>query len=434
MMNQLMPTPAHGPIFAHAPARSAQFDVAVIGGGAVGLATAMALLNRRPMRLVVLEAEDKLAAHQTGHNSGVIHSGLYYKPGSLKARLCTEGREAMYAFCQQHNIPHDRCGKVVVATRESELPALSELERRGAANGLTGIRRLSAEELHEFEPHATGIAAVHVPQTGIVDYGRVARAYGDVVRQLGGEVRTNSKVNSVTQQGSSVHLATASGDIECAGVINCGGLQSDRIARMCGAEPGVQIVPFRGEYYQLVDSRASLVRNLIYPVPDPRFPFLGVHFTRMIGGGVEAGPNAVLALARHGYTRTSFNLTDALAVAGYGGFWKMAGKYWKMGMGEFYRSFSKRAFLHALRRLMPELQLADLVPGGAGVRAQALEPTGAMVDDFRIVCTPRMVHVLNAPSPAATASIAIGRYIAEQAAEALALPAATGRDVSAVVR
>ncbi|HEX4125595.1 MAG TPA: L-2-hydroxyglutarate oxidase [Tepidisphaeraceae bacterium] len=421
-MNHLMPTPAHGPVFAHTPARSASFDVAVIGGGAVGLATAMALLGRRPIRLVVLEAEDKLAAHQTGHNSGVIHSGLYYKPGSLKARLCIEGREAIYAFCQQHNIPHERCGKVVVATRESELPALAELERRGMANGLAGIRRLRAEELREFEPHAAGIAAVHVPQTGIVNYARVTRAYGDVVRQLGGEVRTNSRVQSVTPSGRGLHLSTASGDIECAGLINCGGLQSDRIARMCGVEPGVQIVPFRGEYYQLVDSRASLVRNLIYPVPDPRFPFLGVHFTRMIDGGVEAGPNAVLALARHGYTRTSFNFPDALAVARYGGFWRMARKYWKTAMGEFYRSFSKRAFLHALRRLMPELQLADLVPGGAGVRAQALEPSGALVDDFRIVCAPRMVHVLNAPSPAATASIAIGRYIADQAAEALSLP------------
>jgi (S)-2-hydroxyglutarate dehydrogenase len=434
MIQSLMPTPANGPIFAHTPAQSAKFDVAVIGGGAVGMATAMALLGGRSLRLVVLEAEEKLAAHQTGHNSGVIHSGLYYKPGSLKARLCTEGREAMYAFCQQHNIPHERCGKVVVATRESELPALAELERRGAANGLAGVRRLSAEELREFEPNVAGIAAVHVPQTGIVNYARVTRAYGDVVRQLGGEVRTNSRVKSVTTQGNSLHLSTASGDIECAGLINCGGLQSDRIARMCGIEPGVQIVPFRGEYYQLVDSRASLVRNLIYPVPDPRFPFLGVHFTRMIDGGVEAGPNAVLALARHGYTRTSFDLADALNTAGYGGFWLMAFKYWKMGLGEFYRSFSKRAFLHALRRLMPELQLADLVPGGAGVRAQALEPSGAMVDDFRIVRAPGMVHVLNAPSPAATASIAIGRYIAEQAAEALSLPAAAPAPLSPSLR
>lgn len=400
---------------------STRCDVVVIGGGIVGMATAMALLQQFRIRLAVVEAEDRLAAHQTGHNSGVIHSGLYYKPGSLKARLCAEGREAMYAFCQEHGVPHERCGKVVVATRESELPALNELERRGRANGLNGMLRLTGAQLREYEPHVSGIEGLYVPQTGIVDYKAVTRAYGEVVARLGGDVRMTSAAKSVRSVGGGLVVQTTRGDIECRGIVNCAGLQSDRVARMCGIEPDVRIIPFRGEYYELVPQRATLVRNLIYPVPDARFPFLGVHFTRMIGGGVEAGPNAVLALARHGYGWSNISPGDVASTATFPGFWRMARRYWKTGFGEVHRSLSKRAFLAALRRLIPGLNLEDLKPGGSGVRAQAVERSGALVDDFRIKQSENMVHVLNAPSPGATASISIGRYIAETAAQPLGL-------------
>jgi L-2-hydroxyglutarate oxidase len=408
---------------------STEFDVAVIGGGIVGVATAMALLREyRPApSLVVLELEPRLAAHQTGNNSGVIHSGLYYKPGSLKARLCVEGREALYAFCRERGVRHEQCGKVVVATREAELPALEELERRGLANGLHGVRRLSAEELREHEPNVAGVAALLVPETGIVNYTEVTEAYAATVRQQGGEVWTDAGVAAVRRDGGGPGrhvLETTRGQVTCRCLVNCAGLHSDRVALMCGVKPDVRIVPFRGEYYELVPERAHLVRNLIYPVPDPRFPFLGVHFTRMIGGGVEAGPNAVLALARHGYRRTSVSLRDLCSTGSYVGFWRMARKYWKTGFGEVHRSLSKRAFLGALRRLIPQLELSDLRPGGAGVRAQALDRSGALVDDFKVIRETGMVHVLNAPSPAATASIAIGRYVAALAAETLGLPTA----------
>jgi L-2-hydroxyglutarate oxidase len=396
-------------------------DIVVIGGGIVGLATAMTLTRAHAASVIVVEAEDRVARHQTGNNSGVIHAGLYYKPGSLKARLCADGRRALYTFCQDRGIRHERCGKVVVAASAEEMPALDELERRGRANGLTGIRRLSPDQIRELEPGIRGVAGLHVDETGIVDYVAVANAYADVVRENGGQVRTDARVLSVSVRPTGLVLETTLGSVECHGLINCGGLHSDRIARMCGVDPGVQIVPFRGEYYQLRPDRAHLVRNLVYPVPDPRFPFLGVHFTRMIAGGVEAGPNAVLALARNGYTRTSFSVRDSLETARFGGFWRMARRYWKTGLGEVHRSFSKRAFLKALQRLLPELTLADLEPGGAGVRAQAVEPSGSLVDDFRIVSAPRMVHVLNAPSPAATASIAIGQHIAEIAQRTFAL-------------
>ena len=405
------------------------YDIAIIGGGVIGLATAMALLRDRDLSIVVLEAENMLGAHQTGHNSGVIHSGLYYKPGSLKAKLCVEGRRALYEFCQQHDIAHERCGKLVVATRTEELPMLEELERRGVANGLEGVKRLTGDELTRYEPHVRGISGLHCPETGIVNYRHVAAAYAEVIRERGGEVRTNANVATIHVRTDGITLQTAAGEVHAGGLINCGGLHSDRIAHQCGIDPGVQIIPFRGEYYHLAETRQHLVRNLIYPVPDPRFPFLGVHFTRMIGGGVEAGPNAVLAMARHGYTKTSFNTADAMRIVKYGGFWKMARQHWMTGMGELHRSLSKRAFLHALRRLMPELELGDLQPGNAGVRAQAVDADGKLVDDFRISIAPRMVHVLNAPSPAATASIAIGRHIAEQAVEALGLAGAK-RNVS----
>jgi L-2-hydroxyglutarate oxidase len=391
-------------------------DVAIVGGGIVGLATAMALVKEHGLSVVVLEAEGGVARHQTGNNSGVIHSGLYYKPGSLKAKLCSEGREAMYRFCAEHGVPHDRCGKIVVATLENELPALAELERRGTANGLKP-RGLSPEKIKEHEPNISGIAGMFVEETGIVKYSAVAEAYAGVIRDNGSQVLTNARVQKVVASDGEIIVETPRGEVRCRHLVNCGGLESDRVARLCGIDPGVQIVPFRGEYYQLAKSSEHLVRNLVYPVPDPRFPFLGVHFTRMIGGGVEAGPNAVLAWSRKGYHRGNFNLRDAAEIATFGGMWRMARKYWKTACGEVYRSYSKRAFLKALQRLLPALTLADLQPGGAGVRAQAMEPSGALVDDFRIIENDRMIHVLNAPSPAATASISIGRYIAATAAK-----------------
>ena len=391
------------------------FDVAIVGGGIVGLATAMAIARQKTARLVVLEAEAKLAAHQTGNNSGVIHSGLYYKPGSLKARNCVEGREAMYRFCAEHGIPHERCGKLVVASGPGELPALEELERRGRANGLQGLRRLGPEHLKEYEPAVAGIAGLHVEETGIVDYTAVTEAFARVVGERGGEIRLGARVERVARDNGALVLATPGGDVRCRALINCAGLQSDRVARLCGVEPGLTIAPFRGEYYELVPARQHLVRNLIYPVPDPQFPFLGVHFTRMIRGGVEAGPNAVLAFRREGYRVTSFSLRDSAELIAYPGFWRMAARHWKMGFGEMHRSLSKRAFVRALRKLVPELGDEDLHRSGAGVRAQALEPDGSLVDDFRIVEAECMIHVLNAPSPAATASISIGRTIAEMA-------------------
>ena len=391
-----------------------EFDIGVIGGGIVGAATAMALLREYEpgASLVVLEAEPEVARHQTGHNSGVIHSGLYYKPNSLKARLCVEGRRALYEFCQERKIPHEGCGKVVVATRPNELPALDELERRGIANGLQGVRRLTPEELREREPHLTGIAGLLVPETGIVDFPAVNRAYADVVREKGGEVWTGARATAARHDGGGIVLETSRGAVRCKRLVNCAGLQADRIARLCGVTPEVRIIPFRGEYYELSAAKRHLVRDLIYPVPDPRFPFLGVHFTRMIGGGVEAGPNAVLALARHGYKWTNVSVRDLCATGSYIGFWRMARTHWRTGFGEVHRSLSKKAFLAALQRLIPELTLADLAPGGSGVRAQAVGRNGLLVDDFHVAAADNMVHVLNAPSPAATASIAIGRYIA----------------------
>jgi (S)-2-hydroxyglutarate dehydrogenase len=390
------------------------WDVGIIGGGIVGMATARALVTPR-RKVIVLEAEGRLAAHQSGHNSGVIHSGLYYRPGTPKARNCVEGRDAMYAFCRDHGIPHERCGKLVVATTEAELPALEELERRGRANGLIGMRRLVGEEIAEHEPHARGVAALHVTETGIVDYTRVTETLARLVREAGGTVETNARVCAVRRSAGNLVLETADRTVHCRALVNCGGLQSDRIARLCGVDPTVRIVPFRGDYYELVPERLSLVRNLLYPVPDPQFPFLGVHFTRRIGGGVEAGPNAVLALRREGYGRWSFSPRDAAAVASYGGFWRMAQRHWRTGIGEVYRSFSTGAFVRALQRLVPELQISDVRRAGAGVRAQAIERSGLLVDDFRIVETERMIHVLAASSPAATASLSIGRAIAGMA-------------------
>ncbi|MBN1269797.1 MAG: L-2-hydroxyglutarate oxidase [Kiritimatiellae bacterium] len=394
-----------------------QYEIAVIGGGIVGLATARALLGGRCPSLVLLEAEDRLAAHQTGNNSGVIHSGLYYKPGSLKARNCVEGREAMYRYCAEHGIPHERCGKIVVATSAEEIPQLDEREARGRANGLQGLRRLSPEEIIELEPHARGVAGLFVAETGIVDYNDVAESFARDVREAGGEIRLKARVTGIQRENGGMVFETTAGVVRARCLVNCAGLYSDRVARMAGVEPGLKIIPFRGEYYDLKPETRGVVRNLIYPVPDPQFPFLGVHFTRMIKGGVEAGPNAVLAFKREGYTLWSISVRDLADYGLYAGFWKMGLKHWKMGLGEFYRSFCKRAFVRALQRLVPDITAGDLVRGGAGVRAQALEPDGNLVDDFRIVEAEHMVHVLNAPSPAATASLSVGQAIAAMAAK-----------------
>jgi L-2-hydroxyglutarate oxidase len=390
-------------------------DVAVVGGGIVGVASALELATRCRATVAILEKESRLAAHQTGRNSGVIHSGLYYKPGSLKASLCAEGRKALFAFCEENEIPAESCGKVVVATRQEHLPRLEELLERGRANGLSGLRRISREELREKEPHAAGLAALHVPETGIVDYARVTDAMARSLAGCGGVVRLGARLLAAFPDGDRWRLSTAAGEVSCRYVIGCAGLESDRVARLCGVDPGVRIVPFRGEYYELREGRRSLVRNLIYPVPDPRFPFLGVHFTRRVTGGVEAGPNAVLAFRREGYAKTSFSLRDTASTFSWPGFWKLAGTYLATGLGEFWRSWNKAAFVTALRELVPEIGAADLAPGGSGVRAQALSPDGRLVDDFHIVEAPRQIHVLNAPSPAATASLAIGRVIARQA-------------------
>ncbi len=397
------------------------FDVAVVGGGIVGTATAMALSQHPRVSVVVLEAEDRLAFHQTGNNSGVIHSGLYYKPGSLKARNCKEGRLALYRFCERHEIPHEKCGKVVVATSEQELKGLDALAERGEANGLLGVRRIGPEEIREIEPEIAGIAGLHVPETGIVDYTRVTQTYARLVEAAGGEIRLGSKLFGFAKETGNLVLDTTSGPVRTRNVINCCGLQCDRIARLLGVDPKIRIVPFRGEYYELVKERQGLIRNLVYPVPDPRFPFLGVHFTRMVQGGVEAGPNAVLALKREGYNRFDMSLGDIFSYLFFAGFWKMASKYGWTGLGEVWRSLSKRAFVKALRHLLPDLKLSDVHRGGAGVRAQALRPDGSLLDDFCIIEAEHMIHVLNAPSPAATASISIGQTISRMAQKSFSL-------------
>ena len=399
------------------------WDVAVIGGGIVGMATAMAIKARYDVELLVLEAEERLAPHQTGHNSGVIHSGLYYRPGSLKALNCVRGREAMYEFCAKYGIPHERCGKLVVATSREEIPRLDELERRGRANGLVGLKRLKGGEIRDIEPHASGIEALWVSETGIVDFVEVTHQFARIVMERGGEVLLGHRVVAVNERSGELIIETTKGEFRARGLINCAGLQSDRVARMCGMVPTTKIVPFRGEYYELVPEKSYLLNGLIYPVPDPRLPFLGVHFTRTIHGVREAGPNAVLALKREGYSKGSFSLRDSAETFFYVGFWRLAVRYWRTGLDELYRSFSKAAFVRALRKLMPEITPADLVPGASGVRAQALGRDGSLIDDFVIMEGPKMVHVLNAPSPAATASISIGETIALKAERILDLRA-----------
>jgi L-2-hydroxyglutarate oxidase len=391
------------------------YDVAVIGGGIVGLATAKAILDRHNVSLVVLEAEREVAQHQTGHNSGVIHSGLYYKPGSRKALFCAQGRVAMYRFCQENNVPYEACGKIVVATKPEEVPALDEIEKRGRANGLNGLQRLAEHQIADFEPHVRGVAALWVPETGIADYRQVCRVLGKQIQNRGGIVWTKAQLKKCHRSNGELVLETTSGEVHARNIINCAGLQADRVAKICGVEPGVQIVPFRGEYYEVVGEKRKLVRNLIYPVPDSRFPFLGVHFTRTTDGMIEAGPNAVLALKREGYSWKVVSIRDLVQMFSYKGFWRMAAKYWKMGLSEMYRSLSKKAFLHALQQLIPDLGMEDIKFAGSGVRAQALDTNGDLVYDFHIVNKDRMIHVLNAPSPAATASLTIGEAIASLA-------------------
>jgi (S)-2-hydroxyglutarate dehydrogenase len=392
-------------------------DIIIIGGGIVGLATALQLKQQRPgLTVTVLDKENHVAAHQTGHNSGVIHSGLYYKPGSLKATNCIRGYQLLLDFCDREGVPYDLCGKVVVATKPDEVAQLNTLFERGQQNGLTTISRISIDELREIEPHVRGVAALKVPYTGIIDYTAVCEKYAERFRALGGEVRLGECVVTITPGNTLSVVVTERNTYEARLVINCAGLYSDKVAQMTQREDvGLRIVPFRGEYFKLKPEKQHLVKHLIYPVPDPNFPFLGVHFTRMIGGGVEAGPNAVLAFRREGYQKLDINARELFETLTWPGFQKVATKYWQTGLGEMYRSFSKAAFTKALQELIPEIQENDLVDGGAGVRAQACDRTGGLLDDFSIIETNRAINVCNAPSPAATSSLSIGLTVAQKA-------------------
>jgi len=389
-------------------------DVAIIGGGIVGLATAYQLNKALPRcRVTVLEKEAEVGLHQTGHNSGVLHSGIYYTPGSLKATNCRQGKKLMEEFCEAEGIAYEICGKVIVAIDEADLPALVRIFERGQANGVA-CEVIGKERLGELEPHAAGIKAIHVPEAGIVDYKQVCRRLADRIREAGGQVLTSAMATKIEHKGDKVVITTAAGEVEAGQVVNCAGLYSDRVTALGGQKPDAKIIPFRGEYFELKPEAQRLCKNLIYPVPDPAFPFLGVHFTRMIEGGVECGPNAVLAFGREGYRKTDFNLADMADTLSYPGFLKLAAKYWKTGLGEMWRSASKKAFVKALSRLVPEIRAEHLEPAPAGIRAQAVTPDGAMVDDFLIQEADRIVNVNNAPSPAATASLNIGRTIAER--------------------
>ena len=392
--------------------RTPERTIAIVGGGIVGLATAYKLGRSNPsLRVTVFEKEEKVGQHQTGNNSGVLHAGLYYKPGSTKAHLAVTGIREMVAFCQEHSVPHEICGKLVVATDEEELGRLKNLHERGTQNGLSGLKMLNREEMREIEPHVGGIAALRVPQEGIVDYSKVCEALQQEIQKQGGKVLTGARVRGMSQKDAGWLIQTAKGDFEADFIINCAGLHCDRLSQLAGEKRSVRIVPFRGEYYKIKKERQFLVRNLIYPVPDPVFPFLGVHFTRLIRGGIEAGPNAVLAFAREGYRKTDFNPIDLFDALTFSGLWRFLAKHRRMSWEELKRSFSRRLFCDSLRKLVPEIQEADLEKGGAGVRAQAMSPDGTLVQDFNFVKSRRALHVLNAPSPAATASLAIGEAI-----------------------
>ena len=396
------------------------YDLIVVGGGIVGLATAHRLLEARPkLKLLLLEKEARLAAHQTGNNSGVLHSGLYYQPGSAKAQCAVQGLQQMLAFCRTHGIAHEQCGKIVVATTPEEVSRLDSLWERGNANGLQGLRRLSPAQIKEIEPHAAGLAALHVPQEGIVDYPAVCARLGDLIRQAGGEIRLQTRLQRLTPGATGWLLASTAGPLEAKFVVTCGGLHADRLVRASGQKPAATIIPFRGEYHQIKPERQFLVRHLIYPVPDPKFPFLGVHFTRLVKGGVEAGPNAVLAFAREGYRWTTINARDLAESLCFPGLWRFLAKYPSMCGYEIRRSFSKAEFTRSLQRLVPELRAADLTTGGAGVRAQAMLPTGQLVEDFHFAEGRGILHVINAPSPAATASLAIGGRLCARVLERL---------------
>ena len=396
------------------------FDIVIIGGGIIGLASAYKLTQHHPdLRLAVLEKENRLAAHQTGHNSGVIHSGLYYKPGSNKAKTCTAGRAELIGFAQRNEIPHEICGKVIVATDRRELPALEKILENGHANGVEGLERIGPERIREIEPAVSGIAGLWVPSTGIIDFVAVVEKLAELVQSghAQNQVLTSHRVTGFDKHDFYTNVVTEQGRISTRYVINCAGLQSDRVARMDNVDVGVRIVPFRGDYVELTPQAAEKVRNLVYPVPDPAFPFLGVHFTRMIAGGVECGPNAVFAFKREGYGRTDFSLADSWEALSHWGTWLLFLRHWRYGLGEYARAFSRKLLLKQLQRLVPSVALEDMRPGNAGVRAQALGPGGRLVDDFKIEATPRAIHVLNAPSPAATASLAIGAHIHAVAAE-----------------
>jgi len=388
------------------------YDIAIVGGGIIGLSTALQISNTYPdLRLIVLEKEGDLGLHQSSRNSGVIHSGIYYRPDSMKAKTCVSGARKMIEFAQEHNINHEICGKVIVATNQMQIPRLEELYKRAKANGVEGIKMIEKEELLEKEPYAKGVKALWVPSTGIIDYPGVLKTYAKLILEKGQEIKLNQSVKKIEIKENQIYIDCNNGEFCSSYLINCAGLYADRIAGLAGAKLPVKIVPFRGEYYQIKPSKENLVNGLIYPVPDPAFPFLGVHFTKRIDGTVEAGPNAVLAFAREGYRKNNFNFIDLMETITYGGFLKLASKYWKVGMGEMYRSFNKNAFTKALQELLPEIQKDDLIDGGSGVRAQAIDRNGKLIDDFSIIHTEKALHVCNAPSPGATSSIAIGETI-----------------------
>jgi L-2-hydroxyglutarate oxidase len=393
--------------------------VAILGGGIVGLATAYNLTQQQPgLSIRILEKEPDVGAHQTGHNSGVLHSGIYYKPGSLKAANCRIGKQAMERFCLENGVPHDICGKVIVAVDEREFPALQRIYERGQQNGVR-CEIIGHERLKELEPYAAGVKAIHVPEAGIVNYRAVCRKMAELVQQRDGDVRTGTRVIGIRHEERLIAIQTTAGDFTADYVVNCTGLFADRVAKLTGRKTPEKVIPFRGEYFELRPESQYLCKNLIYPVPDPSFPFLGVHFTRMIEGGIECGPNAVLAFAREGYKKTDINFRDLAETLTYGGFLKLAARHWRMGAGEMWRSLSKRAFVRALSRLMPLIQDADLIPHRAGVRAQAISPAGNLIDDFLIDAEHRVVNVLNAPSPAATSSLNVGKLVCEQLAKVM---------------
>ena len=402
-----------------------QYDVVGVGGGIIGLATSMKLTQDFPnLKVAVLEKEKEVAQHQTGHNSGVIHAGIYYAPGSQKANFCSTGGKLLRDFCEEYGIAYDMCGKLIVATDDSEIPQLEELFKRGTENGAEGLRMVDREEIKDIEPYSAGVKAILSPNTGIIDYFEVSQAYATRMRENGGDLLTNVEVISMENRDNLVYINTTSGTIAAKYVLNCAGLHADTVARMMGVDVGVKIVPFRGEYFSIIPEKEHMVKGLIYPVPNPSMPFLGVHFTRRINGSVEAGPNAVLAFAREGYKKTDVNLKDTLGTLSYSGFWKMSAKYWKVGMHEQYRSLVKGVFVKSLQKLMPEITGDDLGAPGAGVRAQVIDSNGGLLQDFAIEASPNAIHVLSAPSPGATSSLTISEYIVDLAQESFDLSAA----------